>query len=144
MKKRGPRSCIMLCCLYCALFSGILSTHRVNAQSEEVEQDKTQIWVKNCALRVKYRNELIFSATQTGNSVSMVAQNRKAYISVFKGLLLDDERAIKSRRDKILKMITKAPGEYTVIISAELDREVDTLWEDIVKKAQSLGIKCKK
>ena len=139
MKQKNPKSCLMLCCLFCAIFSVILSTPLVNAQSEEVKQ----IWEKNCALRNKYWNELIFTATQSGDSVSWVAENRTAYIAVFEELLLDGEPAMKSRRDKILKMIKKTPGENSVIISEKLDREVDMLWKDIIKKAQSLGIQCK-
>jgi hypothetical protein len=139
MKQKGFTSCLMLFCAFCLIFSVFSSARLANAQSEE----EMRIWTKNCALRDRYWNELIFTATQTEDGVSLVAQDRSEYLSVFEGLYLDGEPKIKSRRDKILKMIQKAPGEYSVVISSKLDREVETLWEEIIAKAQSLGIGCK-
>ena len=142
MKQRYLKSCFLHSFLFCVCFLIIISAPRVNAQNEEVKQTSNQTWVKNCALRDNYQSKLIFTATQTGNSVSWVANDRKAYISVFDGLLLDDEPAIKSRRDKIMKLITMAPGGHSVVISAELSQEVDALWDDILTKAKYLGVKC--
>jgi hypothetical protein len=142
MKQKDLKSRFLHPCLFCVCLLVIFSAPSVNAQSKEVKQASKQTWVKNCALRDNYQSKLIFTATQTGNSVSWVANNRRAYISVFDGLLLDDAPAIKLRREKILKLISMAPGGHSVIISAELGQEVDALWDDILTKAQSLGIKC--
>ena len=142
MKQKYLKSCFLKPFLFCVCFFFIFIASHVNAQSEEVKQTSNQTWVKNCALRANYQSKLIFTATQTGNSVSWVANNRRSYTSVFEELLLDDEPAIKSRRDKIMKLISMAPGGHSVIISAELSQEVDALWDDILAKAKYLGIKC--
>jgi hypothetical protein len=139
MKQKGFLSCLMLFCAFCLIFSVLFSARLANAQSEE----EMSIWEKNCALRNRYWNGLIFTATQTEDGVSLVAQDRSEYLSVFEGLFLDGEPKIKSRRDKILNIIQKAPGEYSVVISEKLDREVEILWKEIIEKAQSLGIQCK-
>ena len=120
----------------------IFSCISLYAQDVKVKPTNTEIWTKNCNQHDKYYNELIFTATQTGDKVSWVAKNRKEYISIFNGLVLDNEQKIKSRRDRILDLISKAQGGNSVIISKELNQEVDALWEDILTKAKSIGIKC--
>ena len=142
MKRKDLKSRFLHPCLFCVCLLIILSAPCVNAQSEEMKKTSNQTWVKNCTLRSNYRSKLIFTATQTGNNVCWVANNRRAYISVFDGLLLDNTPAIKLRRDKIMKLISMAPGEHSVMISAELSQEVDALWDDILTKAKSIGIKC--
>ena len=143
MKQTSIKSCFLFSCFVLVIFFIILSAPGIYAQSEEGKQIQNQVWIENCALRNKYWNELIFTATQTEDGVFWVAEDRTAYIAVFEGLILDEEAKMKSRRDKIITLITKAPGENSVVISAELNREVDKLWEGIINKAQSLGIPCK-
>jgi len=121
----------------------IFSALNIYAQNEEEKQNQNKVWVHNCALRNTYWTGLIFTATETEDGVFWVAEDRAAYTAVFDGLILDSEKAMKSRRDKIMKLIAKAPGDNSVIISAELNREVDKLWESIIKKAKSLDIECK-
>jgi len=127
---------------FTALAILLFSCISIYAQDIEVKPTNSEIWTKNCVQRNKYYNKLIFTATQIGNKVSWVARNRKAYISVFKGLILDNEPKIKSRRDKIINLISIAPGGNSVIISKELNQEVDALWKAILTKAKSLDIKC--
>ncbi len=88
-------------------------------------------------------NKLIFTATHTNNTYSWVANDRKAYVSIFEGFVLDDEPKMKTRRNKILKMIANSPGGNSVIISSKLSHEVDKLMGEISNKAKSFGIKCK-
>lgn len=143
MKQKNLRSSHIICWLCFIIVSVVLSGSVVHAQNQEVGQDNKQIWENNCAFFNKYWSELIFTATQKGDSILWVAHDRAAYMSIFDGLLLDGEPTLKSRRDNILKMIHEAPGGNSVVISAELNREVDMLWDAVMKKAQSFGVQCK-
>ena len=126
----------------CIIFIVVLFAPFIYAQNKEEKQEQIRVWEQNCALRNIYWTELIFSATETEDGVFWVAEDRESYFSVFNSLVLENEPKLKSRRDKIIKLIKKSPGDDRVIISSELMREVDKLWDDIANKAQSLDIQC--
>jgi hypothetical protein len=120
----------------------ILFTFIAQGQTPDTKPDKTQIWENNCALRHKYWSKLIFTAIQSNGKTVMAADDRADYLSVFEGLILDDEPQLKIDRDEIINLIAKAPGDNAVAISPELDKKVEQLWVNILEKGKSFGIQC--
>jgi len=121
----------------------IFTASSLNAQQVEKHDKSHQLWTKNCLLRHNYKNKLIFTVTQNENGVSWSANNRKAFIKVFEGLVFDDAPSAKLRKDRIMKLISNAPGGDHVVISSKLSSEIEALWKEVQAKAESIGVKCK-
>lgn len=104
-------------------------------------------WQVNCAQFRKYNGELIFTATETTapdgkRTVALVANDRDAFLAVFRGLALDGVPALKQRRDRILVEAEKAPGDGTVAILPDLSAMIDSLWRDVEAAAGKHGVSC--
>lgn len=105
-------------------------------------------WQVNCAQFRKYNGELIFTATETTapdgkRAVAWMANDRGAFLAVFRGLALDGVPELKQRRDRIVAEAEKAPGDGTVTIFPDLSALIDSLWSDIAAAAGKHGVSCR-
>ncbi|MBN2345789.1 MAG: hypothetical protein JXO51_05305 [Candidatus Aminicenantes bacterium] len=105
-------------------------------------------WQVNCAQFRTYRGELIFTAAETTTAdgqrvVAWAANDRAAFLAVFRGLALDGVPELKRRRDRILAEAEHAPGGGRLVILPGLSGMIDSLWRDIEAEAQRHGISCR-
>lgn len=113
----------------------------------EVDTSTAADWQANCAQYRKYNGELIFTATETTapdgkRVVAWVANDRAAFLAVFRGLALDGVPGLKERRDRIVAETEKAPGDGTVVILPDLSAMIDLLWKDVHAAALKHGVDC--
>ncbi len=118
------------------------------AAAEAVDTSTSADWQANCAQFRRYNGELIFTATETTaadgkRAVAWMANDRGAFLAVFRDLTLDGVPELKQRRDRIVAEAEKAPGDRTVAIFPDLSALIDSLWSDIAAAARKHGVDCK-
>jgi hypothetical protein len=102
-------------------------------------------WRANCAARYHYRNELIFTTTETvenGRRVGSLSTARAQYVAAFTRLKLDGVPDLKAQRDQIMAMADKAPGGARISIGAALSKADRGLWEEVVRLAKAHDVDC--
>lgn len=102
-------------------------------------------WKANCAARYLYRNELIFSATEStvdGRKVGTLSTSRAQYVETFAKLKLDGVPDLKAKRDQIVAMAGKAPGGARIGIVPELYEADRNLWDEVVRLGRAHGVDC--
>lgn len=117
--------------------------------AKAADSSTAEDWQVNCAQFRKYRGELIFTAAETTSAdgrrvVAWAANDRDAFLAVFRGLALDGVPELKRRRDRILAEAEKAPGGGRLAILPGLSAMIDSLWRDIEAAAKTRGIACRK
>jgi len=115
---------------------------------EAIDTSTGADWQVNCAQFRKYRGELIFTAAETTTPdgrrvVAWAANDRGAFLAVFRELALDGVPELKQRRDRILAEAEKAPGGGRIAILPELNGMIDSLWSDIEAAALRHGVSCR-
>jgi hypothetical protein len=111
----------------------------------EADNSTQEDWKANVALRHEYRNKLIFTATETtspagGKEMSLIANNRVAFVSILKRLKPDGVPSMSEKRRNILKMIVKAPGGYRVALPEKLATDISDFWDEVLKYAEKYGV----
>jgi len=111
----------------------------------EADNSTKEDWETNLALRHEYRNDVIFTATETTSptekkEMSLVAHDRDKIISIFERLELEGVPSMNERRDDILKMIKQSPGGERLDMSGKLATDISNFWEDVLKYAKKHGV----
>ncbi len=127
---------------------GTGGTEAKKAVPEAIDTSTGADWQVNCAQFRKYRGELIFTAAETTTpdgrrAVAWAANDRGAFLAVFRELALDGVPELKQRRDRILAEAEKAPGGGRIAILPELNGMIDSLWSDIEAAALRHGVSCR-
>ncbi len=111
----------------------------------EVDNSTKEDWETNLALRHEYRNDVIFTATETTSptgkkEMTLVAHDRHAIISIFERLELAGVPSMHKRRMNILKMIEQSPGGERLDMSRKLATDISNFWEDVLRYAKKHGV----
>ena len=111
----------------------------------EIDDSTKEDWETNLALRHEYRNDVIFTATETTSpagkkEMSLVAHDRDAIISIFERLELSGVPSMHKRRMNILKIIEQSPGGERLDMSGKLATDISNFWEDVLKYAKKHGV----
>ena len=111
----------------------------------EVDNSTKEDWETNLALRHEYRNDVIFTATETTSptgkkEMTLVAHDRHAIISIFERLELEGVPSMHKRRVNILEMIEQSSGGERLDMSGKLATDISNFWEDVLKYAKKHGV----
>jgi len=111
----------------------------------EIDDSTKEDWETNLALRHEYRNDVIFTATETTSptgkkEMTLVAHDRDAIISIFERLELEGVPSMHKRRVNILEMIEQSSGGERLDMSGKLATDISNFWEDVLKYAKKHGV----